>query len=642
MRKLAAKIGKAGIIFGISAVLGFSVIPTAAQDGNRVRVIQQLEKYLVEIKTKNDPIKIEVILDGKKSSYSIAKNSVLSLNAEKNLKLKYAKNLAGKFEVLINEQLAALSTVSSGSNFEIEFDQNKLKLFSPKQTAAPQPTPVSTPAPMPTQTPDSFQTLPDLQMKIRQTLSRPALQRGTVGIKIISLADGKIIYEENAEKYVMPASNMKSFTVAAALERLSPNFKIKTSIYANALPDANGVVKGDLTIYGRGDISLAFSFLNSPLSGSVTNEDYLKLLEPLADKIIHAGVKKIEGSLIGDESYFSSEPIPAGWEWDDLQWYYGAEISALSILDNSVDLSIKPGSLNSPCVVQVLPLNKLFTIVNNCVTNSSGNRRLLQVVKKLDQNILEISGTMPLGDRGFNGSVTVSRPAALFVEMLSQVLQQKGVIINGENRVLNNREKSLRNISGQIPPVEITNLESPPLSIIAAKTMKPSQNMYTETILRILGEQTGDGSSSKTTSDERGIKAVKELLSRAGIASDSVLQYDGSGLSRHNLITAAAAAQLYAYMAKSPNAIAWQNALTIGATDGTLRSRFSGTAAAGNVRGKTGTIDQVSALSGYVTTAAGEQLAFSIVVNGVAVGSTRTSVIDEIVVSLANFSGKLD
>jgi D-alanyl-D-alanine carboxypeptidase/D-alanyl-D-alanine-endopeptidase (penicillin-binding protein 4) len=181
--------------------------------------------------------------------------------------------------------------------------------------------------------------------------------------------------------------------------------------------------------------------------------------------------------------------------------------------------------------------------------------------------------------------------------------------------------------------------------------MKPSQNMYTETLLWTLGEMErnlnltpGGGSApvSNADSGELGISAVKKFLTGIGVAPDSVVQHDGSGLSRHNLITPSAVVQLYNYMGKSRHAQAWRDSLTVGGVDGTLRNRFKGTRAQGNVRGKTGTIDQVSALSGYVRTAAGEELAFSMVVNGIPEPGTRTSLIDEMALALANFNGRVD
>jgi len=489
-------------------------------------------------------------------------------------------------------------------------------------------TPTPTPTPSPTPTPVPIQTVAELQARIRTSLARPELRRGQIGVKVVSLDTGKTIFEENAEKYFMPASNMKSYTVAAALEKLSPDFRFVTSVFASALPDADGTIRGDLMIYGRGDVSF---------SGAFYDGDYYKGIEALAAKIANAGVKRIEGNLVGDESYFTGNPIPPSWEWDDLQWYYGAEISALGVNDNAVELNITPSSLNQPCRVLASPINTIVKIVNRCLISQAGTKREIQIEKKLPQNIIEISGTMPLDDNGYRGFIAVSRPAELFVEMLRQLLVQKGVFVTGQNRVIGVKDKL--NFPA-FAPVEITKLESPPFSLIAAKTMKPSQNLYTETILWTLGEQLGYKTNPKLTSAERGLAVVQNFLTQAGISADSVIQWDGSGLSRHNLITPSSAVQLYSYMANSRYANAWRNSLTIGAIDGTLRNRFKETLAAGNVRGKTGTIDQVSTLSGYVTTASGEKLVFSILVNGVNDVKLRQAAIDEIVVSLANFNGR--
>lgn len=493
---------------------------------------------------------------------------------------------------------------------------------TPARTPSPSPTPTPTATPVP----PSTQTVFDLQAKIRQILFRPELRRGRVGVKIVSLDTGKTIFEQDADKYFMPASNMKSFTVAAGLEKLSPNFRFVTSVLANSLPDADGTIRGDLVIFGRGDVSISTAFYDG---------DYYRGIDELANRIAQAGVKKIEGNLVGDETFFSGSAIPSGWEWDDLQWYYGAEVSALPLNDNAVDLSIRPTAPNAPCSVQIQPVNTLYKIVNRCVT--TGTRRDIRVVKKIDQNILEVYGSMPANDEGFKGAITISRPAELFVEMLRQRLLQKGITVTGRNLVRNEKLAGLETTA----PVEIARLESVPFSVIAAKTMKPSQNLYTETILWTLGEQLGDKNNPKLSSAERGIAVVKSFLRQIGIADDAVIQYDGSGLSRHNLITPAASVQLYEYMAKrSPHSIAWQNSLTIGGVDGTLARRFKGTKAEANMRGKTGTIDQVSALSGYVTTAAGERIVLSILVNGVPATSNRVSAIDAIVVALANFDGR--
>jgi D-alanyl-D-alanine carboxypeptidase/D-alanyl-D-alanine-endopeptidase (penicillin-binding protein 4) len=500
------------------------------------------------------------------------------------------------------------------------------KRATPKPSASP--TPTATPTPLP------VQTLAQLQSKIRQRMFAPDVRRGRVGIKIVSLNSGKVIFESDSEKYFMPASNMKSFTVATGFEKLGADFRFVTSVYANALPDADGVVKGDLRIFGRGDVSISTAFFGTTATDP---ETYYKGVDRLADKIAAAGVKRIEGSIVGDESYFKGFHIPDTWEWDDLQWYYGAEISALPINDNAVDIVVMPSTVGGTCIVTISPPNNLFQIANTCTTTAAGTSRTLSIHKRLDRNVLEISGTLPAGTDGYRNSITISRPAELFVALLKQRLEKRGVVVTGGSRVMP------KNIAAPTGQIEIAKLESPPFREIAAKTMKPSQNMFTETILWTLGEQVGRTNGNTANSSQLGINVMRRFLTSIGVPADGIVPYDGSGLSRHNLITPSANVTLYTYMAKqSRNAQAWRDSLTIGGVDGTLRNRFVGTAAQNNIRGKTGTIDQVSALSGYVKTAAGEELVVSFIVNGVPETRQRTSLMDDIVVYLANFNGKID
>jgi len=517
-------------------------------------------------------------------------------------------------------------------------------------------------------------TIEEIQAEIRGRIHRPEFRRGQVGIKIVSLNSGKVLFEENAEKYFMPASNMKNFTVAAALEKLTPDFRFVTSVYASAMPDAVGVIKGDLRIFGRGDVSISTAFADG---------SYYKGLDDLADKLAAAGVKRVEGSIVADDSYFRGDPLPGDWEWGDLQWYYGAEISALPLNDSSVDLEIKPGPLGYLCAVKLSPYNPVYRVRNQCQTTAAGSTRTLRIEKALGQNVLEITGSLPIGNTGFNGSVSVTRPAELFAALLKQRLEAKGITVAGQYSVMSRPAATSRldPASGPREKVEIAKIESAPLALIAAKTMKPSQNMYTETLLWTLGEEarkrmsatvpdvaasmpasqipaaqpnsvspsTAPAVSQNLNADmqkdsaELGLAEIKNFLTGIGIAPDSILQSDGSGLSRHNLVTPSAIVQLYIYMAKqSKFSQAWRDSLTIGGVDGTLANRFKGTAAQNNMRGKTGTIDQVSALSGYVTTAAGEPLVVSFIVNGVPTGRDRTSMMDDIVVALARFNGKID
>ncbi|HQZ82596.1 MAG TPA: D-alanyl-D-alanine carboxypeptidase/D-alanyl-D-alanine-endopeptidase [Pyrinomonadaceae bacterium] len=494
----------------------------------------------------------------------------------------------------------------------------------------PTPIPSATVSVTPSPTPaKQVQTLASLQSKISGRLLSANVARGRVGIKILSLNSGKVIFENDAEKYFTPASNMKNFTVATALERLGPNFRFETKAFANALPDASGTINGDLRIFGGGDVSVSTAFYLG---------DYYKGVDALVDELAKAGVKKISGGLVGDLSYFSGGEIPETWEWDDLQWYYGAGISALPINDNAVDVKVSPTQAGQPCDVRLLPRSTVFTVNNLCTTG--GSVSALSITKSLDRNILTVGGTIPAGSKSWEGSIAVTQPADLFLALLKERLIARGIAVVGDTRI---------QPLGVTPPTAqtlIATLQSPPFGIIAAKTMKPSQNMYTETILWTLGEEKRRNRATAVSGNSGaiGIAVVKDFLTEdVGIPKDSVIQYDGSGLSRHDLVTPSAVAALYVYMAKvSKNAQVWRDSLAVGGVDGTLKRRFAGTAVSGNFRGKTGTLDQISALSGYVRTAGGDELVISIIVNNVPSPSERIPLIDDIVVSLANFDGKVD
>ena len=493
----------------------------------------------------------------------------------------------------------------------------------------------------------------------------PEVRRGRVGIKIVSLNSGKVVFENESEKYYTPASNMKNFTIAAALETLGPDFKFKTRVLGPK-PDSSGTVKADLRIEGGGDITISTAFFGTSPSDP---ETYFKGIDRLVDQISAAGVKRIEGDLVGDERYFKGFTIPETWEWDDLQTKDGAGISALPINDNAVDISVKPGaSAGSPCIVVISPPNTVFKIVNECSTSSAGSKGQLKVNKQLNKNEVRVSGSISSDDKGFAGILAVSHPADLFLAILKDRLAKRGIVVTGQTTTVRNPDfhneitrpgtwNSYPANKPELVPVELARLESPPLSLIAAKTMKPSQNMYTETILWALGEASVPsdiGMMIKTdppytpqperpNSSDLGLAVAKKFRDTVGIPSDAVIQYDGSGMSRHDVITPAAVVQLYTYMAKQSRYVqVWRDSLSIGGVDGTLRNRFKGTAASGNMRGKTGTLDQVSALSGYVKTASGEELIVSIIVNGVPKTADRTGLADDIVVALANYNGKID
>lgn len=457
-----------------------------------------------------------------------------------------------------------------------------------------------------------------------------------VAVKVVSLDNGRIVFEENAGKLLRPASNMKIYTVATALDRLTPDYRFSTSVFTPSKPDSSGVIRGDLRVYGRGDPTFAARF---------NNGDYFKAIDDLAARIVSAGVKRVEGDLVGDETYFTGPKYGSGWEWEDLTWYYGAEVTPLSVNDNALDLFVKPGpAVGQPASITTGPPDPLLTIVNRVTTSAKGMRREIAIHRGLNENTITVTGSIPLEDRGYTGAVGISHPARLFVYLLRNSLAQKGVVVTGKSRVTG--EVVIQSVSS-VPSVaqeEIVALQSPPFGLIAAQTMKPSQNLYTELILRTLGKLSPPPATfaiSNPTSEQLGLEAVKSFLKTAGIRPEALVLDDGSGLSRGDMITAEATVQLLTFMSKHRYANVFREALPIAGVDGTLRNRMRGTPAENNVRAKTGSLSSAASLSGYVTTAAGEKLAFAIMVNNYPREvDARAACIDPIAVLLASFNGK--
>ena len=505
-------------------------------------------------------------------------------------------------------------------------------------------------------------TVAELQTRISQILAKPELTPALVGVKVVSLDNGRVIFEANAEKLLRPASNMKIYTVAAALDRLHPDYRFNTSVYAPEKPDSSGRIRGDLRIYGRGDPSIAARF---------NNGDYLKGIDELAARIVAAGVKRVEGDLVGDETYFVGPKYGSGWEWEDLTWYYGAEVTPLTVNDNALDLFVKPGSaVGQPAVITTGPPDPLLTIVNRVTTSVKGVKRELSIHRGLNDNTITITGAIALDDKGYTGGVGISHPALLFVYLLRNSLSQKGVVITGKSRVtgevalppLKPAEGNVTGVapftSAPLPPpqIEIATLLSPPFSVIAAQTLKPSQNLYTELILRTLGKlppmpspspnpaaspSPSPSSIFEKTSESLGLDVVRSFLKTVGLRPESLVLDDGSGLSRSDMITAESTVQILQFMDKHRYGAVFRDALPIAGVDGTLRTRMKGTPAENNLRAKTGSLSSAASLGGYVTTAAGEKLAFSIMVNNYPRDfDPRTACIDPIAVLLASFSGK--
>jgi D-alanyl-D-alanine carboxypeptidase/D-alanyl-D-alanine-endopeptidase (penicillin-binding protein 4) len=478
-------------------------------------------------------------------------------------------------------------------------------------------------------------TLAELQERLTQRLAAPEAAAAFWGVKIVSLDTGKTLFERDALKLFSPASNSKLFTVALALDRLGADYRIKTSLYAAVRPTPGGVLRGDLIVYGRGDPCL---------NARLHHEDIFAALEPLVAGLAQAGVRRIRGDLVGDESFFRGPRYGSGWEWEDLETAYGAEISALTINDNTVKLTAVPGDrAGAPCKLTLSPPTACITLTNLTRTGERGGVRRIHLERALAGNGVEVSGSLPLGAPQFLDEVPVHNPAALFLGWFREALKRRGISVDGGSRVVTWREGPKRGAGGS-NCVELAALESLPMRDLAREVLKPSQNLYADLLLAQVGESArSNGTPAEATSEALGIQELERFLTGVGVGEGEVVFEEGSGLSRDNLTTPNAVVALLTHMSRHPAAEAYREALPIAGVDGTLKSRMKDTPAAGNVRAKTGTLRWANSLSGYVTTAAGERLVFSILLNRYQPGAPEHSAraeIDALAILLAQFTGR--
>lgn len=494
-------------------------------------------------------------------------------------------------------------------------------------------------------------TLAELQQRLTDLVTQPRFAAGTFGVKIVSLESGKVLFAHDADKLLSPASNCKLYTMAMVLDKLGGDYRIRTSLYAAAKPDARGGLKGDLIVYGRGDPGF-----NLKAGGG----NIFKALQPLVAALTNAGVREVSGDLIGDDSFIVGSPYGSGWVWDDMNYYYGAEISALTINDNILEVSVRPGPQpGAPCELTLKPATSYVVLNNRTQTVPAGGRRSINVYRPLGQNVVYITGTMPLNQTNYTDDVTMHNPAGLFVEFFREALLQNGVKVAGKTRTVNWLDRAVQPLDTRAL-IELGAVESQPMRELNVAVQKPSQNLYTDLMLahvgslereKALAERARDPNPAAGTvvgtmsSEDYGIRELEKFLTKIGVKRNEVRFEEGSGLSRNNLTTANATITLLESMSKHPEAKSYHDALPVAGRDGTLRNRMKGTRAEGNVHAKTGTLRWANSTSGYVTTAAGEKLAFALMLNRYIAPSAEFSPrgeLDKIMVLLADFTGRSD
>jgi D-alanyl-D-alanine carboxypeptidase/D-alanyl-D-alanine-endopeptidase (penicillin-binding protein 4) len=465
----------------------------------------------------------------------------------------------------------------------------------------------------------SAETHPTLQSRIDAVIANsPAMATAFVGIRVVRLKDGRVLYEREVDHLFAPASNTKLFTTALALTTLGPQYRFTTTVVAQQPLDASGRLAGDLVFSGGGDPSLSprhYPYQKSPPNQQPEPFETIAAIEDLADQVVAHGLKSIAGDVVGDDRRYVWDPYPDGWSVDDAIWEYGAPVSALIVNDNTFALRIRPGeSPGDMARILTSPSFSLLSIDNRVYTTANGERKI-HMDRRIGSHELDVWGRIPASDRGTTELLAVDDPAIFAAAMLRDALIRRGVAVRGGAVARHRCAEEVADLKrGDALPsttgVELARRESPPLVELIQVLDKVSQNLHAEVMLREVGAV-----KRNMGTREAGQEEMKTFLSQAGIMETEYHLVDGSGLSRLTLVTPAAITKLLVHMYRSRNRNQWISLLPIAGVDGTLSNRFEGHSEASSIQAKTGSLSHVRAMSGYAESKEHGPVAFSIIVN---------------------------
>lgn len=463
---------------------------------------------------------------------------------------------------------------------------------------------------------------------LRSVLSSYRWRTAHWSVLVVSLDQGDTLFALDPDSSLAPASNMKLLTSAAALKELGPAFRYRTYLVTPG-EVADGVLQGDLVLYGTGDPGISDRFYHSKTT----------VFESLADSLLAAGVTTVRGDLVGDRSFMPGPLRPEGWDARDLDDHFAAAVSALSFNENVVSIRVEAARRAGwKPIVHTIPDHAALTVVNEAETVEGRGRLFIGRDEPLAPILLQ--GRIQRGGRDVWRELTVSDPAAFAVSVFRGVLSDKGITVLGDDRVVEMQTSSaVGGVAITAPAVAgrprtriLATHVSPPLRDYLTVVNKQSHNLFTELIFRTMGR-----SREGTGSPDASARAVAAALVELGVDTAGVVQLDGSGLSAGNRVRASTFVSVLGRVAESD---LWTEMWATLPEAGNRRelARMYRTPAAGNLRAKTGTIEGVSALSGVVQSRDGELLAFSILVNGTPSTGRAKRVENDIGVRLASFT----
>ena len=437
--------------------------------------------------------------------------------------------------------------------------------------------------------------------------------RGRWGVMVISLTNGDTLFEQDADELLLPASTMKLYTSAIALENLGPAHEFRTEVLRDGELLPNGRLDGSLYLVGAGDPSI------SPRYASW--HDGVKPMDALADLVVASGVRHVEGDIIGDASAFDSQRIPAGWRSRYLQAGYAARVSALSFNGNIAHVVVSASARGARVDFEHPVPGMNLTSTVKLRTGSRG--AAVRVWQDTVSDRFRVSGWIGALSRPRTYQVVVEQPERFAASAFRGALEARGVTVRGDVHVAPAPATAMR----------LTAWASPSLAQLVAQMNGESDNHFAELLFRNAARSTGSIGSAGTANES--LRAF--LSARVGVRPNAVFAADGSGLSTLNRVTARSMVQLLSYTDRAPWGSVLRASLPVAGMTETLKDRMRRTPAQGNLRGKTGTTNEVTSLGGYVTARNGEQLAFSFLYNGADLWRARAA-IDAMGITLASFS----